>query len=224
MRCNSHSARCQDTVLEPRCSARQIIEWSGGQIIDGRALRIPVDPEPFTLVSPPSDYTSFNYQWYFKNGIFNTVSIGDEASWTRITSGGGSVTYDPPGPLTTSRSYACLVSLNIPNYCGPPKWAIGTMMIGVHGMTSVGELVEATERLCNGGDPGIITQRVAPTSTLSFTYQWYYRVGLHPPIRSRNNRDWIPVTPAATGATYNPPAGISSTRTYSCWLQPSLGD
>ena len=92
----------------------------------------PANPTNITLSTPPSGGTgTFNYQWYYKNGVSDPDPIGTSISgWTLVGSATNS-SYDPPAGLTASRTYAVQVDpTGSPDY-GPATWANGSRKVTV---------------------------------------------------------------------------------------------
>ncbi|HRH70446.1 MAG TPA: hypothetical protein PLB89_13140 [Flavobacteriales bacterium] len=207
---------------------RQVSVFSAGVLpTGGVTLGVPADPAPITFLEPPSGSANLSYQWYYKDGLSIPQSDVNETEWTKITNAGTSKSYDPPGPLNYSRTYACKVSPAGLNTCGAQHWAKPTFGVKVSGMTNVGEIEHDDVTICHGGDPARIAQLSVPTSNVSFTYQWYSYNGRMPIVGGSMTEngvrvEWVPI-PGATAATYDPPAGLTSTRSYGCKLVPTAG-
>jgi hypothetical protein len=93
------------------------------------------DPSNITFSVAPSGGAvggSFNYQWYYKDGVGDPCPTGTNVSgWTLIGGATGN-SYDPPSGLTTSRTYAVTVDpTGIPD-CGPATWANGCRKVTVN--------------------------------------------------------------------------------------------
>ena len=192
----------------------------------GQTLCYGGDPASIGFSTPPSGGNgTFNYQWYYKIGLANpTPGSTDASGWTLI-SGATSSTYDPPGPLNITRSYAVMVDATGTNDCDGAsyyQWATNAQTVVVLSNINYGTINSTGETLCYGGDPGIIGM-TTPTSggTESFNYQWYYKSGISscPTYGSTDATGWTLIS-GATGASYDPPAGATSTRTYALMVDP----
>lgn len=84
------------------------------------------DPSNIIFSTMPSGGAaggSFNYQWYYTNGVSGSCPSGTNISgWTSISGATGN-SYDPPSGLTTSRTYAVTVDPTGTPDCGIATWA-----------------------------------------------------------------------------------------------------
>lgn len=78
-----------------------------------------------------------------------------------------------------------------------------------------GFLVNGKETLCSPADPSPIGFSVLPI--FSSIYQWYYQNGIITPPTGLSTSGWISIG-GATGTSYDPPAGLTASRTYACFV------
>jgi hypothetical protein len=153
--------------------------------------------------------SSVGYQWYYKNGIAAQPTGSSTTGWT-IIDGTTENTYDPPSGLTASRTYACLVNRLI---CGDIGWASGVKQVTVSAF-SPGTLASANQTVCNPADPASIAFSTAATTGSS--YQWYFQNGIiAAPANTAALTGWTSIT-GATAASYDPPTGLTASRTFAC--------
>ena len=84
------------------------------------------NPSNITFSTMPSGGAaggSFNYQWYYKNGVSGSCPSGTSTSGWTLISGATGNSYDPPSGLTTSRTYAVTVDPTGTPDCGVATWA-----------------------------------------------------------------------------------------------------
>lgn len=176
------------------------------------------DPAAISFSVVPSGSGSFNYQWYYKDGIAAAPTGTSTTGWTAaqgiLTTG----LFDP-GALAASRTYACYVIPAGTPTCGNARWASGARQITVNAGTIVtGTLVSGNQTFCNsGGDPVAITFSATPTGLTDpiFTYQWYYMNGIPANAPTGSSATGWTIIPNATSSSYDPGA-VAVTRTYGC--------
>ncbi|MES2797040.1 MAG: T9SS type A sorting domain-containing protein, partial [Bacteroidota bacterium] len=84
------------------------------------------DPSNITFSMAPSGGAiggSFDYQWYYKDGVSDPCPTGTSTSGWTLISGATSSSYDPPLGLTTSRTYAVIVDPTGTPACDVATWA-----------------------------------------------------------------------------------------------------
>ncbi len=183
----------------------------------------PGDPSNITFSTPPSGgNNTFDYQWYYRDDVTNPCPTGSSISgWIMIT-GATTNSYDPPSGLTISRTYACLVDPTGNPDCGTGTWAAGCRKITIIPAVNYGTLTIGDQTLCNPGDPSNITFSTPPSGgNNTFDYQWYYRDDVTNPCPTGSSiSGWI-VIPGATTNSYDPPSGLTMSRTYACLVDPT---
>ncbi len=195
----------------------------GTLTIGDQILCNPGDPSNITFSTPPSGgNNTFNYQWYYRDDVTNPCPTGSSISgWIMIT-GATTNSYDPPSGLTISRTYACLVDPTGNPDCGTGTWAAGCRKITIIPAVNYGTLTIGDQTLCNLGDPSNITFSTPPSGgNNTFDYQWYYRDDVTNPCPTGSSiSGWI-VIPGATTNSYDPPSGLTMSRTYACLVDPT---
>ena len=102
------------------------------------------------------------------------------------------------------------VVLNAPSGCCTP--------------VNYGTVANGNQTICNGGDPSNITFSVAPSGGAvggSFNYQWYYKNGVGDPCPTGTNVSGWTLIGGATGSSYDPPSGLTTSRTYAVTVDPT---
>jgi hypothetical protein len=178
------------------------------------------DPANISFSTAPSGSGSFSYQWYYQDGIVACPTGTSTAGWNSI-GGANSNSYNPPSGLTASRTYACFVTPGGSPTCGTPTWASGCRQVTVLEAVNLGTVNSADETICTGGDPANITFSTAPSGgTGTFTYQWYFQNGIITCPTGTSTSGWNAIG-GATGSSYDPPSGLTASRTYAVQVNPS---
>lgn len=68
-----------------------------------------------------------------------------------------------------------------------------------------GTISGGSTAVCSGGDPAAFTSTAAGTASSTASYQWQSKTGAG---------DWTDIAAAGTGATYDPPVGLTETTMY----------
>jgi hypothetical protein len=106
-------------------------------------------------------------------------------------------------------NYFELESGEVEDYCvavGETRFSSGTIAAG-------------NQSLCNPADPANITFSTAATS--GSTFQWYFKSGIvATPAAIDPTTGWTLIA-GATGASYDPPSGLTASRTYACRVNPT---
>ncbi|MCB0754337.1 MAG: hypothetical protein KDB98_02005 [Flavobacteriales bacterium] len=138
--------------------------------------------------------TSSNYQWY-ANGCGSGSVLGTGQSL--VVSPSSTTTYyvRRTGPCNTTSCTSVTVTV-LPAF-------------------NPGSITGGGGSACSPADPGTMT--VSPSGgTGSYTYQWYYVNGTSCP----SSVGGTAIT-GATSASYNPPSGLTTTRTYQVQVNPA---
>lgn len=132
----------------------------------------------------------YSYQWQYSNN--------GSSGWSNI-SGAIATSYNPPGNLTASRWYRRrVISGSITKYTASVK-------VSVNAALTAGS-VNGVQTVCYSADPGILGNSNSPANGLGgYAYQWQYS--------NNGSSGWTNIG-AATGSTYNPPSGLTSSRWY----------
>jgi len=181
-------------------------------------LTAPADPANITFATPPTPgVTTFTFQWFFRDGVNPPPPRLSTAGWTAIT-GATSTTYNPPAGLRFPRTFACFVSPR-DSSCGPsPSFAAGVRQIT---MPSTGAINVPEQGGCTPMNGTPISFSAPPFGAPSFTFQWFSRDGAIDPPVGNNTAGWTRIN-AATANTFDPPAGVTVTRSYACLVTPSV--
>jgi hypothetical protein len=137
------------------------------------------DPANIAFITAPSGGAgTFTYQWYYQDGLPACPSGTSTTGWTLI-GGATNNTYDPPGGLTTNRTYAVQVDPTGSPDCGVATWATNCRKVTVLTPYNLGTIANGDETFCStGGNPANITFSTPPSGgTGTFTYQWYFQNG-----------------------------------------------
>jgi hypothetical protein len=189
-----------------------LMALNSGTIAAGdQSFSLSGNPNPITLSAAPFGSSGdFQYRWYAYQGITSAPTGSNIPSgWTEVA-GATSASYDPPVQCK-SITYALRVDPVGSPDCSP-KWATGQRRITVN--FSPGTLASGNQNINECGDPNNIAFAFAATS--GATFQWYYRDGIiAAPSTNAATTGWTVIAGATTNA-YNPPAGLSSSRTYGC--------
>lgn len=182
------------------------------------------DPAAISFSTLPTGGSgSFSYQWYYRSGIVSAPSGTSTSGWTAI-SGATSNNYNP-GVITASRSYAVMVNPTGTPDCSGAVWASGVRQITISSSAvfNPGTLGSGNQTFCSGGgNPNAISFSTAPSGASSYTYQWYYRDGIHTPPSGTSTSGWTAIS-GATSNSYDPPVVITVNRSYACRVTPSGG-
>ncbi len=144
--------------------------------------------------TPPGSPSGTIIDWYTTGGTLLSAS-----SNTYTTSTAGTyvaVSQSPAGCSSNPGTNITLTVLSALNY---------------------GTVSNTGETICNNGDPASFGFSTAPSGgTGSFSYQWYYKDGVNTaPTGTTFPNGWN-IIGGATSNSYNPPAGLTTTRTYAC--------
>jgi hypothetical protein len=125
------------------------------------------------------------------------------------------------GAINQGRTFAVFITPvangSIPA-CGTPQWAGSCRKTNVISCSSPifspSTLVSASQTICRAGDPEVIDMS-DPGSDIT-GYQWYFRSGLiAAPGNTAALTGWNIIS-GATAASYDPPSGLTASRTYAC--------
>jgi hypothetical protein len=147
----------------------------------------------------------FSYQWYSSAGLV-TPTTGVQTGWAIVPDQTSATLTSPV--LTANTTFACWVTPNGTSpTCGTANWAgsgVGKVQITVRPQFTPGSILTTGETICNGGTPSVIGNSVvASGGDASITYSW------------RSSADsYIAVIGGATGSTYTPPAGLTTSTSY----------
>ena len=178
------------------------------------------DPAAISLSTVASGGAgTFTYQWYSSAGIQPApTGTAIPAGWTAIA-GATSNSYNP-GVVSSSISYALQVNPTGTPDCAGATWASGVRQITVNpSVFNPGVVASANQTICNAGDPSNIVFSTAATA--GSTFQWYFQAGIiAAPAATAAVTGWTLIA-AATSSSYDPPTGLTASRTYACRVNPT---
>ncbi len=182
------------------------------------------DPGVISFSTPPSGGAgTFTYQWYSRSGIQAVPTGSSITNWIAI-SGATASTYDP-GIQTSSISFAAQVNPTGTPDCGNAEWVSGVRQITVNPAASFspGSLALGNQSFCSvGGDPSLISFSTIPAGASGYSYAWYFRNGIQSAPSGSSTTNWTLIN-GATAVSYDPPSGLTQSRTYACLVTPTGG-
>jgi len=130
---------------------------------------------------------------------------------TGVSPSSGTLTIT--APTTTTTYFARAVSSCETGACA-------SVTVNVTPAPTFGTVANGDETLCVGGDPNNITLSTAPTGGAgTYNYQWYRIAGVGAACPTgTSTAGW---TSVASGASYDPPAGILTSTTYAVTVDPT---
>ena len=152
---------------------------------------------------PSGGAETFNYQWYFKDGINACPTGTDVTGWTLI-SGATANSYDPPPGLLASRTYAVMVDPTGSPDCGVATWASSCRKVTVNAVS--GGTIGSDQSICTGGDPNAFTSSVNGSGSGTISYRWEYS--------NLDCSSGFATIIGATASAYDPPAPLNVTTYY----------
>ena len=154
--------------------------------ISGGTSPICYNTAPGTFTASGSGGTgSYTYQWYTTSGMII---------------GATNVTY-APGSLAATTGYYCAVTSGS---CGTVNTAATTITV-LNNFTA-GTILSSSETICHNGNPALIGSSADATGgDGTFSYKWQ---------SSTDNLFTSPTDIANDAATYDPPAGLTTTTWY----------
>ena len=123
------------------------------------------DPSDITFTPAPSGGAgTFNYQWYYKDGI-NTCPTGTTVTGWTVIAGATASSYNPPSGLLTSRTYAVTVDPSGSPDCGVATWANSCRKVTVNPLPTPS--ITGASPVCAGS-----TSAYSVTNVAGHTYLW----------------------------------------------------
>jgi hypothetical protein len=163
-------------------------------------------------------------------GSTNLCYNTSPAQFTATGSGGtGSYTYlwylnGLSTGITTQTYTATPLTANATVYCAITSGSCGTVNTSTYSVTvlpqvNYGTLASGNEAACVTINPSNIIFSIAPVGSGSFTYQWYYQDGLVSCPSGTSTIGWTLIG-GATSSSYDPPTGLTNSRTYAVIVTP----
>lgn len=164
-------------------------------------VTVNVLPLPTAPTNASVDRNEFCYDDDGNIVLSATGGSGDELQWFTGSCGGTLIgtgnNLSIASPALTTTYYVRWNSAS----CGAS--ACTSVTVTVNNVTS--GAIAADQTICYGGDPALLTSTTPGTGMGNITYRWESAVS---PFTV-----WNPIT-GATGATFNPPAGLTETTHY----------
>lgn len=156
----------------------------------------------------------YGYEWFFKA----SGGTCDATGWT--STGNTNATFTPTN-LTSSSMYMVRVDdIGSPD-CGGVTQSTNCITVNVLNAVNRGTIASGNETICNGGDPSNIALSLSPSGGAgTYTYQWYFQNGNVSCPSGTNTSGWT-ILSGETNNSYNPPSGLTTTRTYSLMVNPT---
>lgn len=194
--CRSISYRTVTVTIAPAVS--------GGTIAANQTICYNTAPAGLTNSAPGSGGTGgFTYQWESQANC--TGGFGPIGGATGLT-------YNPPA-LTQTTCYRRVAT----NTCGSAN--SNTVTITVLPQLNFGTVSGGGGTFCATADPSNMT--VNPSGgTGTFNYQWYFQNGNVACPSGTSTVGWTSIG-GATSSAYDPPAGLTTTRTYAVQVDPA---
>lgn len=208
--CSEPTTQASNVTFSNVQSCGVTVSWTNG---NGTG-RIVFMKETNTGTSAPVDGTT-----YTANPVFGMGSQIGSTGWYCVYNGTGtSVSVTGLNPSTTYRVHVCEydcspINYNVNSGTNNPNNQVTTAM-------SYGTVASGDEAICSGGDPSNITMSSPPVGSGSFNYQWYYQDGLVTCPTGTSTSGWTLIS-GATGSSYDPPSGLTNSRTYAVFVTPS---
>jgi gliding motility-associated-like protein len=173
---------------------------SAGVITASQTICSGGDPNAFTVTTAASGSGSLSYQWQ------SASALG--GPWTNLV-GATNPTYDAPAGQTVTTYFRLVVTSTLNGIVCTATSAVMTVTVN-HVTPSV---VAGNQTVCSGGNPAAFTVNTAATGTGTLSYQWQSSASALGP--------WTNIG-GATSATYDPPAGLSTTTYYQVVISSAL--
>jgi hypothetical protein len=162
---------------------------TAGIIAGAQTICAGADPTAFTVTTPASGST-LTYQWQSGSDGINYSNISLATSST----------YDPPAGITNTTYYRRIAISTLNSV--PCSANSNDIIVTVNSVTP--GVISGSQSVCPLSDPAAFTETTAATGT-ALTYQWQ--------SSPDGTTAWTNIT-GATLATYDPPAGITTTTYY----------
>jgi len=177
----------------------------GTAYVNNASITTLIDKSPNNKNATLSNFYMVEDQSNFVNGSPATINAsGGSGTFTYKWQANGvdiansnSATFDPPVGLTTTTTYTRFAE---DETCNTFKQSLGSRVVTVRENFLSGEISSAGESICNNGDPAEIGSTTAASGgDGAITYKW-----------QANGVDIA----NSNSATYDPPAGLTATTTY----------
>ncbi|MFN0109510.1 MAG: SdrD B-like domain-containing protein [Blastocatellia bacterium] len=176
------------------CITVTVNNVTAGTVAGDQTLCSPGDPAAFTVPTVATGSGTLTYQWQ--------SSTTDCTTGFNNIAGATSATYDAPSGLTQTTYYRRIVTSMLG---GQPCTATSNCItVAINDVTA--GAVGGDQAVCSPGDPAAFTAPTAATGSGTLSYQW--QSSTTDCTTGFNN------IAGATGATYDPPSGLTQTTYY----------
>jgi len=152
------------------------------------------NPAAFTSTTNGTGSGTITYRW--------EASTNGGSTWTTIT-GATAATYDVPAGLTTTTQYR-RITISTLNSVACESTGTSSITVTVQTVPTIGA-ISSDQTICNGGDPVAFTSTTNGSGSGTITYRWE--------ASTNGGATWTTIT-GATAATYDVPAGLTTTTQY----------
>jgi len=198
-----------------------LANFSTGAISGDTTICYNAVPYLNVTTSPSGAAGTYNYQWYYQDGIVSVAPTGTSTTGWTLIPGATSTSYTPSTGLTASRTYSLTIDPTGTPDCISPTWVGSSRRVTVLSNFTTGSITSADEHICISGDPSNITMSSAPSGASgTYNYQWYYKDGLITAPTGTSTTGWTSIS-SATSSSYDPPSGLSVNRTYAVTVDPT---
>jgi hypothetical protein len=175
---------------------------SAGAIAINQTICFGGDPDVLTTTTSHTGSGTLTYQW-------QSSTISPTVGFTNIP-GATSILYNPPAGLALTTFYQIIVNSTLN---GVTCFLASNPITVTVNNVSAGA-ISGNQSICSGGDPIAFTTSSSATGTGVLSYQW--QSSTTSPTAGFSN------ILGATSATYDPPAGLTSTTYYQLIVNSSL--
>jgi alpha-galactosidase/6-phospho-beta-glucosidase family protein len=210
------------------CIAACFFSWSAwatncyditaGSIGSSQTICTGGNPAMFTNITSATtgQGTGVKYIWLRYVGASAPAS---SSTWGVTTiSGATGATYDPPAGSVTAKTWFRRCSAPNSSWCstynGETSWVSVSVTTCVNCNDITAGSIGSSQTICTGGDPATFTNTASATTGqgTGVKYIWLRYVGASAPTSS--TMAGVTTIAGATGATYDPPAGSVTAKTW----------
>ncbi|HND86835.1 MAG TPA: choice-of-anchor E domain-containing protein, partial [Saprospiraceae bacterium] len=167
---------------------------TGGTVGNDQTFCLSGDPAPFTVLTAATGDGTLTYKW-------QSSTTSCTAGFTDIAGATGA-TYDSPAGLTTTTYYRRVTTSTL---WGTPCTANSNCITVTINNVTAG-VVGSDQTICSGGNPAAFTVTTPATGLGTLTYQWQSST-------TSCSTGFADIS-GATSATYDAPAGLTTTTYY----------
>ncbi|HMX40455.1 MAG TPA: hypothetical protein PKD78_09010, partial [Saprospiraceae bacterium] len=176
------------------CLDAYVNNVTGGTVGNDQTFCLSGDPAPFTVLTAATGDGTLTYKW-------QSSTTSCTAGFTDIAGATGA-TYDAPAGLTTTTYYRRVTTSTL---WGTPCTANSNCITVTINNVTAG-VVGSDQTICSGGNPAAFTVTTPATGLGTLTYQWQSST-------TSCSTGFADIS-GATSATYDAPAGLTTTTYY----------